>query len=339
MEKQTPHKETIKNAILVIGGAGYIGSHTCKLLKLLGYTPITYDNLCRGHESSVKWGPFVQGDLFDYEKLTETLKIYKIEAVIHFAAYAYVGESVHSPNMYFKNNLYGSSILFEAMRSAGVKNIVFSSTCAVYGAPQKFPITEEQETNPINPYGLSKLMTEKVLLKYKTQFGFNPCILRYFNAGGADSELETGELHDPEPHFLPNILKKASNDQSVEIFGKNFPTHDGTCVRDFIHVSDLAKAHILALNWLQSNSNKQHPIFNLGTGTGMSLLEIVSTAELLLNKKINIEFLPPRYGDPAKLVASSKKAEKELGWSPQYSDIKTILKSAQQWMEKSKHPS
>ena len=315
--------------ILVTGGAGYIGSHTCKFLKKLGHTPVTYDNLSRGFEKLVNWGPLVKGDLLDFECLTNTMRDRQIEAVIHFAAYAYVGESMEKPEMYMENNVSGSTMLFEAMREEGVENILFSSSCAVYGESQEPFISESHPKKPINPYGLSKLMVEQILEKS----GLNHCSLRYFNVGGADPDGETGECHEPEPHILPNLLKNALNDQTISLFGNDYPTEDGTCIRDYIHVTDLAEAHGLALEALLKNKNK-NSAYNLGTGKGHSLLELTQSLESILNKKIEVEFKDRRIGDPAQLVANPERFKKEFQWNPQYSDLNSIFTTARNWMEK-----
>lgn len=317
--------------ILVTGGAGYIGSHTCQSLAENGHTPITLDNLCRGHQESVKWGPLVKGSILDFDLLTKTLAEHNIEAVIHFAAYAYVGESVSSPTMYFHNNVKGSFILIEAMKACGLKKMVFSSSCATYGEAQSPTINEEHPQSPINPYGLSKLMTEQMLTQSSQDHEIDFCALRYFNAGGASLNGEIGELHNPEPHIIPNIIDSALNNRAISIFGNNYPTLDGTCVRDFIHVQDLANAHVLVLNKLLNNSALNHHFYNLGLSKGYSLLELVKTVENISQKKINIEFKDRRPGDPASLVASAKRFEKEFNWLPQHSDINTIIETAMDW--------
>jgi UDP-arabinose 4-epimerase len=319
--------------ILVTGGAGYIGSHTCKLLKREGFEPICYDNLSRGHRELVKWGPLVEGDLFELDKLTQCLVDYDIQAVIHFAAFAYIKESVENPQLYFRNNLYGSLLLFEAMRRANVRNIVFSSTCAVYGDSIQEEISESTPPNPITPYGLSKKMVEEILLKYEKNFDFNPCILRYFNAAGADPEGETGECHEPEPHILPTLLRKAIKEETFVINGDQFDTPDGTCIRDFIHVTDLSEAHILALKKL-IHSRTDHKVYNLGSGKGYSLLELTKAVGRALGKNIDWKIGPARPGDAPWAVASSERFLNEFGWQPKNSTLDSMITTALKWMNK-----
>ena len=319
--------------ILVTGGAGYIGSHVCKALSKAGHTPITYDNLSRGFKKSVKWGPLVQGDLHDFEKLKKTLHDHKIQAVMHFAAFAYIRESVENPQMYFQNNVDGSIMLLEAMRERGVKNIVFSSTCATYGEAQTDVIDESHPQNPINPYGLSKLMVEKILIKYQKEYGFNFCGLRYFNAAGADPELEIGESHDPEPHIIPNIIKAGLQKTTLSIFGNNYPTPDGTCVRDFVHVSDLAQAHVLVLEKLLSQQEIK-AFYNLGNSRGYSLLELLKSTEKILNQPVSYEIKENRPGDPAKLVGCPDLFIKDLSWQQDHSSLDQIIQTAINWYKK-----
>ncbi len=316
--------------ILVTGGAGYIGSHTCKALYRAGYQPITYDNLCRGFRKSVKWGPLIEGDLHDFEKLKRVLQDESISAVVHFAAYAYVKESIEKPQMYFHNNVEGSILLIEAMIAAGVKNIVFSSTCATYGESEASKINENHPQRPINPYGLSKWMVERILEKYQAHSHIRICGLRYFNVAGADSDLEIGESHDPEPHLIPCLIEKAVNDHPMTINGDDYPTPDGTCVRDFTHVSDLADAHVLALRNLLAAENKHH-FYNLGTSQGHSLKEIGRAIAQALGKSENFQIKPRRPGDPARLVADAQTFQTEFQWAPQQSDLETLIESAIQW--------
>jgi len=238
--------------ILVTGGAGYIGSHTCKQLKKYGLSPIVYDNLSRGHKEFVQWGPFVEGDILDTEKVKKTLEEHKIQAVIHFAAFAYVGESVENPSLYYKNNVHGTFSLLEAMLKANVKNLVFSSTCATYGIPEKIPLMEDMPQNPINPYGQTKLMIEKILRDYGTAYGFKSVCLRYFNAAGADQDGVIGERHNPETHLIPLAIEAALKNKTMKIFGNDYETPDGTCLRDYIHVTDLAEPPLLALKHLHN---------------------------------------------------------------------------------------
>lgn len=316
--------------ILVTGGAGYIGSHTCKALAAAGFEPITYDNLGRGHRQAVQWGPFYQGDLFDPENLIKTMKTEKVEAVIHFAAFAYIKESVEKPLLYFENNVMGTAMLLEAMLEAGVANIVFSSSCATYGESTSRLIAEDHPQKPINPYGLSKWMTEQMLKKYRTLGLIDFCALRYFNAAGADPEGEIGESHDPEPHIIPTFIKLALQNKSMAIFGHNYPTSDGTCVRDFVHVSDLAVAHVLALEKLLKKENRNN-FYNLGRGKGFSLKEIASHVSQIMGQELKIEFRPRRDGDPAQLVGDAQRFQSEYNWNPQLSDIATLLETAIRW--------
>lgn len=312
--------------ILVTGGAGYIGSHTCKELASQGHTPVTLDNLSRGHQECVKWGPFVHGSIHDTPLVVNTLRSYKIKAVIHFAAYAYVSESVDHPQMYFDNNVKGSLLLFEAMRQAQVKNIVFSSSCATYGESQSHRISEDHPQKPINPYGLTKLMVENTLLEQQTLNHLNFISLRYFNAAGTDPEGELLEHHEPEPHILPNIIRAALTNTPVTLYGSDYPTPDGTCVRDFIHVSDLARAHNIALTALLTNK-PTHPFYNLSNTRGFSLLELTNAVESYLQKDIQVNFAPRRHGDPARLVGSSDRFRNRFSWNPQHSDIKTLIET------------
>lgn len=318
--------------ILVTGGAGYIGSHTCKALSRAGHRPISYDNLSRGHRSAVQWGPLVVGDLLDFEKLKKILIEQEIEAVIHFAAYAYVKESVENPEMYFENNVYGSLMLFEAMKEAGVQNIVFSSSCATYGESQTNLITETHSQMPINPYGLTKLMTERMLNKYHQLGELDYCALRYFNAAGADPDLDIGESHDPEPHLIPTFIQKVLHKEALPIFGDQYPTPDGTCIRDFIHVTDLAEAHVLTVEKLVKKTN-QHQFYNLGTSQGYSLKEVAMTIGRMLNCDVELEMKEARAGDPARLVGDASRFHGEFLWHPKNSTLEKIVEDARAWTE------
>ncbi len=320
--------------ILVTGGAGYIGSHTCKQLKKQGYNPITYDNLSRGHKEFVKWGPLVVGDILDTKKVTETLKEYNIQAVLHFAAFAYVGESVEKPELYYRNNVHGSLSLFEGMIQANVKKLVFSSTCATYGMPEKVPLTEDLLQNPINPYGQSKLMVEKILKDFGTAYNFKSVCLRYFNAAGADVESEIGEWHEPETHLIPLAIDGVLKNKTMKIFGTDYPTPDGTCLRDYIHVSDLAQAHVLALKYLDT-AEKNFDYFNLGNEKAYSVKEILTAVEKVSGKKVPAETYSRRPGDPSLLVSDSTKAKNILGWKPEVTNINDIIKTAYDWHMKS----
>lgn len=312
--------------ILVTGGAGYIGSHACKALAKAGFIPIAYDNLSVGHAYAVKWGPLVEGDLLDTEKMKETLRSFEIEAVLHFAASALVGESVENPGLYYRNNVGGSLSLLEAMKQTGVNKIVFSSTCATYGQPEQIPMRETHPQNPINPYGKTKWMVEKMI----EDFGMKSMILRYFNAAGADEKAEIGEHHDLETHLIPRIIQSMLGDlNEIAVFGTDFPTKDGSAVRDYVHVDDLADAHILVLKALLNGAESN--VYNLGTGNGTSVLEVIHAAQSMCGKPLSFRLEPRRMGDPAILIADPAKAKKELGWNPVKSTIETIIDSAWKW--------
>lgn len=316
--------------ILVTGGAGYIGSHTCKYIKAKGLNPIVYDNFVYGHKKAVQWGPYVEGDLLDTEQVQKTLKDYDIQGVIHFAAYAYVGESVQNPIKYYENNVMGSLSLLKAMQLANVSKIVFSSTCATYGIPQKVPITENLQQNPINPYGQTKLVVENILQDYGSAYGLKSVALRYFNAAGASPESDIGEDHTPETHAIPLALESAITGKEFKVFGTDYPTPDGTCIRDYIHVDDLASAHYLALEYL-NHCLQNFSAFNLGTGRGTSVKEILNAVNQVSGKSVNAVFAERREGDPAELVADSSKIQSTLGWKPQYTDINKIIETAYKW--------
>lgn len=320
--------------ILVTGGAGYIGSHTCKALARAGYVPITYDNLGRGHEWAVKWGPLERGDLLDRDRLAETISKHKPVAVIHFAALAYVGESVEDPAKYYLNNVAGTLNLLDEMRNTGIKALVFSSTCATYGIPSTTPITEQAPQNPINPYGASKLMIERLLADYEVAYGLRSVALRYFNAAGADLAEELGEAHEPETHLIPLVLDAALGRRAeVTVFGNDYDTPDGTCVRDYVHVADLADAHVLAMQALQGNRGQR--AYNLGTGRGYSVNEVIAAARKVSGRDIPVRVGPRRPGDPAFLVADASLAQRDLGWAPRYSGISEIVKTAWAWTTRS----
>ena len=316
--------------ILVTGGAGYIGSHTAKALAHAGYRPVVYDNLVYGHAHAVKWGPLVEGDLADRAKLERVMKDEAIDAVVHFAAYAYVGESVVKPEIYFQNNVVGSLSLLDAMRTTGVKPIVFSSTCATYGMPDRMPITEETLQRPINPYGETKLMIERALAWYGPAHEIRSVSLRYFNACGADRDGEIGEEHDPETHLIPLILDAALGKRAqIDVFGTDYPTPDGTAIRDYIHVEDLADAHVKALKYLFEGGETTQ--VNLGTGTGNSVREVIDAVERVTGRPVPRREVARRAGDPPELVADPSKAKRLLGWTPTRSDIDTIIRTAWAW--------
>jgi len=323
----------MKKNILVTGGAGYIGSHACKALAQAGYTPIAYDNLVYGHEKSVKWGPFEKGDIADTARLSEIFAKYSPQAVMHFAAFAYVGESVENPAKYYQNNVAGSISLLKAMGENRVQRIVFSSSCAVYGIPESIPITEKSRRDPINPYGRSKMIVEDVLRDLSMAYGLKYVSLRYFNASGADPDGEIGEDHDPETHIIPLVLQSIIGKiQQFEIYGDDYETPDGTCIRDYIHVTDLANAHVLALKRLEKQGTNL--VCNLGNGNGLSVKQIVENAEKVTGKKVPRKISARREGDPAVLVADASLAKKALGWQPAYPDVAQHIEHAWKWMNK-----
>lgn len=316
--------------ILVTGGAGYIGSHTCKALKSSGYEPVVYDNLVYGHKDFVKWGPFENGDILDSIRLNDVMKEYKPEALVHFAAFAYVGESVIEPAKYYRNNVAGTINILDAMLKNDVKMFVFSSSCATYGQDKDLPISEDAMQNPVNPYGRSKLMVENILKDYDTAYRMKSISLRYFNAAGADSECEIGEDHTPETHLIPLILDVAlGKKEKITIMGTDYNTADGTCVRDYIHVEDLASAHLLGLKNLEEKNISQ--VYNLGNGKGYSVLDVINAAEKVTGKVINRVVGERRLGDPAVLVADAGKIKNDIGWIPKYKDIETIISHAWKW--------
>ena len=320
-------------SILVCGGAGYIGSHINKLLAQKGYDTIVYDNLIYGHREAVKWGKFVEADLCDRTALDRVFSENKIDAVFHFAAFAYVGESVTEPAKYYFNNVCNTLNLLETMRAHGCDKIIFSSTCATYGIPEKLPITEDMPQNPINPYGATKLMVERIFKDYCTAYGLKYVALRYFNAAGADPDCEIGENHNPETHIIPLVLDAAYGKRpDIKVFGSDYPTRDGTCIRDYIHVTDLADAHLLALEYL--NKGGESGFFNLGNENGTSVLEVIDSVKRVTGKEFKVTLAPQRPGDPPTLVGSSKRAQEILGWKPKFADIDTITKHAAEWYKK-----
>lgn len=322
-------------AVLVTGGAGYIGSHVCKALARAGYLPVAYDSLACGHASAVKWGPLEVGDIRDASRLSAVIRKSGATAVIHLAAFAYVGESVTDPAKYYRNNVAGSLVLLEAMRSCGVNRIVFSSTCATYGVPDTVPITEDAPQNPVNPYGASKLMIERMLADYRTAYGLQSVSLRYFNAAGADPDGELGEDHDPETHLIPLVLDAAAGVRPhITIFGDDYETSDGTCVRDYIHVSDLADAHVLALRGLEKGTLSRGA-YNLGTGQGHSVAGVIDAARKITGQRVTACKGPRRPGDPAVLLADPSRARAELGFSPRFSRIEDMILSAWRWHSRS----
>lgn len=320
-------------AVLVCGGAGYIGSHINKQLHKEGYETIVFDNLVYGHREAVKWGKFEQGDLSNIEDIERVFNKFSIEAVFHFAAYAYVGESVVNPEKYYYNNVSNTLNLLKVMREHGCRKIIFSSTCATYGEPERVPITEDMPQNPINPYGATKLMMERILKDYYRAYGIEFVVLRYFNAAGADPEGEIGESHDPETHIIPLVLDAASGRrEDIKVFGTDYETLDGSCVRDYIHVYDLATAHLLALHYLEQG--KESDFFNLGNELGTSVLQVIDSVKKVTGREFKVTLTDRRPGDPAVLVGSSRKAQEILGWEPIYKDIDKIVEHAWKWHER-----
>ncbi|HZS83667.1 MAG TPA: UDP-glucose 4-epimerase GalE [Stellaceae bacterium] len=321
--------------ILVTGGAGYIGSHACKALAASGFVPVSYDNLVYGHRWAVRWGPLIEADLADTARLRAALREHKIAAVMHFAAFAYVGESMAKPQLYFRNNLVNSLGLLDAMLAEGVRHIVFSSTCATYGTPERVPIGEETPQRPVNPYGESKLMVERALHWYAGAYGLAYAALRYFNAAGADPAGEIGEDHDPETHLIPLVLAAAQGKlPHVDIYGTDYPTADGTAIRDYIHVQDLAEAHVAAIrHLLEGGGNLQ---LNLGTGTGHSVRAVIDAAERVTGRRIPRREAPRRAGDPPALVADPRRAHEVLGWQARLSDLDSIVGTAWAWHDRAR---
>jgi UDP-glucose-4-epimerase GalE len=316
--------------ILVTGGAGYIGSHTCKQLAASGHTPIVYDNLSNGHRDAVRWGPFEAGDITDGERLRAVIRAHKPQAVIHFAGLIEVGISVADPAAFYQTNINGSLTLLRAMIDEGVNSIVFSSTAAVYGQPESVPIPESAPAVPVNPYGETKRAVEAMLGNFATAHDLRYAALRYFNAAGADPDGELGERHDPESHLIPLVLFAALGRRPhINIYGTDYPTSDGTAVRDYAHVSDLARAHVAALDYM--TAAPEPLIANLGTGAGYSVRQVVDTCRRITGRDIVSRDAPRRAGDPPELVAAVERARERLGWSAQMSDLDTIVATAWAW--------
>jgi UDP-glucose 4-epimerase len=316
--------------ILITGGAGYIGSHTAKHLVLAGHQVVVLDNLSRGHLWACRFGPLEQVDLLDAEGLARVFTQHQPEAVMHFAGLTLVGESVSSPQLYYEHNLLGSYQLLEAMRRHRVEKLIFSSTAATYGLPQQDLIDESHPQLPVNPYGQTKLAVERMIFDYARAYSLQAVILRYFNACGCDPEGELGEVHEPETHLIPCLLLAARQNQPVSIFGQDYATLDGTCVRDYIHVQDLANAHRLALESLPRQVSCE--AFNLGIGQGYSVLQVVEAVERVLGRKVERQFLERRAGDPDSLVARSHKAQSQLGWTPIWTNLEATVESAWRWI-------
>src|SRR5262245_21320762 len=319
--------------ILITGGAGYVGSHCTKALAASGHSGVVFDNLLFGHREFVRWGPLIEGDVRDASALDAVFSADRFDAVMHFAALAKVGESVTAPGRYYDVNINGTRTLLDAMIRAGVRSIIFSSSCAIYGEPDSMPITEETAPNPINPYGFSKLVCERIRDDFGRAHGMKSARLRYFNAAGADPTAEIGEDHDPETHLIPLVLDAASGRRpDVTMFGTDYPTPDGTAVRDYVHVNDLARAHVLALQHLLDNGDTI--AVNLGTGHGASVRHVVDTARRITGREILARDAPRRAGDPPVLVADAKIASEILGWAPHYSDLAAIITDAWRWHHK-----
>ncbi|MEN2785435.1 UDP-glucose 4-epimerase GalE [Sphingomonas qilianensis] len=318
--------------VIVTGGAGFIGAHACKALRAAGFEPVVYDNLVYGHRSAVQWGPFEQGDILDEARLAAVFAQYQPVAVMHFAAFAYVGESVTDPEKYYRNNVEGTASLLRAMRQADVRQLIFSSSCATYGMAETIPILETQRQTPINPYGRTKLIGEQIARDYAQAYGFDCIALRYFNAAGSDAAGEIGEDHDPETHLIPLVLQAAAGMRpNITVFGDDYDTPDGTCIRDYLHVTDLADAHVAALQKLGLPG--RFLALNLGTGAGTSVREIIDAAKRVTGCDIPVTMAARREGDPAALVADPSAAHAALGWAARYSDLDTILGTAWDWLQ------
>lgn len=316
--------------ILVTGGAGYIGSHACKTLAAAGYTPVTFDNLCTGWQDAVKFGPFEQGDLLDRQRLDDVFAKYQPVAVMHFAALSQVGESMDDPGKYWLNNVMGSLNLVEAAAEAGCLNFVFSSTCATYGDQDNVVLNEDSPQYPVNSYGASKRAIEDILANFEDSHGMKSVIFRYFNVAGADPEAEVGEFHQPETHLVPLMLDAIDGKRSaLTIFGTDYDTPDGTCIRDYVHVCDLVDAHVLGVKWLENQKGSR--IFNLGTGNGFSVREVVDNSRSVTNRDVPIIEGDRRPGDCTRLVSGSSRAITELGWEPKRSDMATMIADAWRW--------
>ena len=323
----------MKVSVLVTGGAGYVGAHACKALAKAGYKPVVFDNLSLGHREFVRWGPFVEGDIANSDAVRDACKEFEIRAALHFAAFALVGESVGNPALYYANNVTGTLGLLKGLLEADVKRMVFSSSCAIYGAPTEQPIAEDTPANPVNPYGASKLMAERVLTDYASAYDFRSIALRYFNACGADSETEIGELRKQETHLIPRAMMWLQGHlDEFQVFGADYPTKDGTAVRDYVHVMDLADAHVTALGALLSGAATS--AFNLGTGEGHSVKEVLRQIQRTTGERFPDVAGARRPGDPSVLVANTERARRHLGFSPRRSDLETIVRTAWAWHQK-----
>lgn len=324
----------VDRTILVTGGAGYVGAHACKALASRGYRPVVFDNLIHGHEAAVKWGPLEVGDIADRVRLDAVIALHRPIAVMHFAAFTYVGESVADPGKYYRNNVAGTLSLLEAMRETGIGKMVFSSTAAIYGIPDKVPIKENAAKIPINPYGQSKWTAEQMIADFAAAHGLRSAALRYFNAAGADPGGEIGECHDPESHLIPLAMQAVTGEgPPLTVFGDDYPTPDGTCVRDYIHVTDLADAHVRALDQLEHREGAD--VFNLGTGQGFSVREILAAVASIAGRPVPHSIGPRRQGDPSELVSDPAKALSELDWKASHSDLQAIISTAWAWHRRS----
>jgi UDP-glucose 4-epimerase len=323
-------EEEMAGSVLVCGGAGYIGSHMTRLLAENGYDVTVFDNLKTGHREAARWGRLVEGDLADPQALAALFSSKRFEAVFHFAALIAVGESVAEPAAYYRNNVVGTLNLLDAVRAAGVEKFVFSSTAAVYGDPIRDLIDEEHPLNSLNPYGRSKRMIEQVLADYARAYGLKSVCFRYFNAAGAHPDGQLGEAHDPETHLIPNVLRAVRGEiPALNIFGQDYQTPDGTCVRDYVHILDLCAAHLAALGWMDKTPGAS--IFNLGNGAGFSILDVMKTASAVTGKDVPHAFGPRRAGDAGILVADSRRARELLGWKPAFADLAQIVETAWRW--------
>ena len=321
--------------MLVTGGAGYIGSHAAKALARAGYRPVVYDSLVAGHRQAAKFGDFVEGDIHDVALLRDTLRRHDVSAVMHFAAFLDVGESVRDPIRYYRNNVAGALSVLEAMTAAGVQHFVFSSTCATYGEPIETPIAETHPQRPINSYGETKLAVERALPHFERAHGLHAIALRYFNAAGADPDGEIGEDHSPEIHIIPRAIEAARGGPGLQVFGDDYPTPDGTCLRDYIHVTDLADAHVRALEALIDTGRSN--AYNLGTGRPHSVKEVIAAVEKVTGRRVPWTLGPRREGDPAVLYAAPEKARAELHWTPRFADLHQIVETAWNWHREHPH--
>jgi UDP-glucose-4-epimerase GalE len=323
-----------KPRILVTGGAGYIGSHACKALAAKKFEPVVIDNLSRGNRWAVKWGPLEEVDISDGARLRKIFDCYQPCAVMHFASFAYIGESLENPLLYYQNNVAGSAALLRAIVETRMIPIVFSSTCATYGVPESVPISEQHAQRPINPYGFSKLAIERMLTDVEQSHGLRSISLRYFNVAGADPGREIGEAHDPEPHLIPRVLAAARDGTAMTVYGDDYQTADGTCIRDYIHVSDIADAHVLALDYLLSNGSSC--ALNLANARGYSVKDVIETVQRVCGKIIEVQKAPRRPGDPPVLIGLADRARTELGWAPKRAPLEVQISDAWHWMQKAR---